>query len=65
MPTWSCTLRHAISAGMSIKRSQLRAKVNDVRPPLVSGRIRYGHTVLEKLAEERNEDGTTKKSALA
>ena len=23
-----------ISAGMSIKRSQLRAKVNDVRPPL-------------------------------
>ena len=34
MPTWSCTLRHAISGGMSIKRSQLRAKVNDVRPPL-------------------------------
>ena len=34
-------------------------------PRTVSGRIQYGHTVLEKLAEERNEDGTIKKSALA
>ena len=35
MPTWSCTLHHGISNGMSIKRSQLRANVNDVRPPLI------------------------------
>ena len=34
-------------------------------PRTVSGRIQYSHTVLEKLAEERNGDRTTKKSTLA
>ena len=34
-------------------------------PRTVFGYIQYSHTVLEKLAEERDEDRTTKKSTIS